>query len=77
VLLLECRVMAEINQAWRLLVCPKTQAALVFCGDGLVSSDAQCRLKYPVAGEIPRLIVDEAEELTVEAWQAVMAKYRK
>jgi hypothetical protein len=30
-----------------------------------------------VVGGIPRLIVDEAEELTQEAWQAVLAKYRK
>lgn len=67
--------MAENDPAWRLLVCPKTQAALVYCGDGLVSSDSQCRLKYPVVGGIPRLIVDEAEQLTVEAWQAVLAKY--
>jgi uncharacterized protein YbaR (Trm112 family) len=49
----------------------------VDCGDGLVSSDPQCRLKYPVVGGIPRLIVDEAEQLTQEAWQAVLAQYRK
>ena len=66
--------MAENDQAWRLLVCPKTQAALVYCGDGLVSSDSQCRLKYPVVGGIPRLIVDEAEQLTVEAWQAEIGR---
>ncbi len=42
--------MAETDQAWRLLVCPKTQAALVYCGDGLVSSDPQWRLIQHVVG---------------------------
>jgi len=56
------------------LVCPKTHADLVEDGDSLVSTSPSARLRYPVVDDIPRLLVDEATELSVSDWQQVMAR---
>ncbi len=55
--------------------CPKSKAPLVHEGDWLVSADPVCRLKYEIKQDIPVLIPEEAVELTVEEWQAIMAKH--
>ncbi len=56
------------------LVCPKCHSDLVLDGDALICTSADERLKYPILEDIPRLLVDEAEELTSEAWQAAMQR---
>lgn len=55
--------------------CPRSKAPLVHDGDWLVSSDPGCRLKYEIKQEIPVLIPEEAVELSVDDWQAVMTKH--
>lgn len=55
-----------------ILVCPKSHAPLVFHDSALVSTDPQTRLSYSVVDGIPRLLAEEAVELSEEAWQAVM-----
>jgi uncharacterized protein YbaR (Trm112 family) len=54
------------------LVCPKCHSALVQDGDALVCTNPGERLKYPILENIPRLLVDEAQELSAEEWSAVM-----
>lgn len=56
------------------LVCPKCHRELVMDGDALVCTSADERLQYPILENIPRLLVDEAEELTPAAWQAAMLR---
>ena len=56
------------------LVCPKCHADLVLDGDSLVCTNPDVRLRYPILEDIPRLLVDEAEELSPEAWKAVMLR---
>ena len=56
------------------LVCPKCHSDLVMDGNALVCTSADERLKYPILEDIPRLLVDEAEELSPEAWQAAMQR---
>lgn len=56
------------------LVCPKCHSDLVQDGESLVCSNPDVRLKYPILDDIPRLLADEAEELTVEAWAAAMQR---
>lgn len=56
------------------LVCPKCHADLVLDGDSLVCTNPDVRLMYPVLEGIPRLLVEEATELTPEAWKAAMQR---
>lgn len=56
-----------------LLRCPKTRAELVYTGDALVSCDAGTRLRYPIIDGFPVLLIDEATELAVPEWSAVMS----
>ena len=56
------------------LVCPKCHSDLVMDGDSLVCTHPDVRLRYPILEDIPRLLADEAEELTLEAWQAAMQR---
>ncbi|MFN9720089.1 MAG: Trm112 family protein [Planctomycetota bacterium] len=56
------------------LQCPRSRSPLVRDGEWLVCTNPDVRLRYPILEEIPRLLVDEAEELTPEAWQAVMQR---
>jgi uncharacterized protein YbaR (Trm112 family) len=56
------------------LVCPKSHSELVADGQSLVCTDPDVRLRYPILEDIPRLLVDEAEELTPDAWNAVMQR---
>ena len=54
------------------LVCPKSQAELVMDGDRLVCVDPDVRLAYPIRDDIPIMLIDDAEELSVEDWKTVM-----
>lgn len=56
------------------LVCPKCHSDLVQDGESLVCTNPEVRMKYPILEEIPRLLVEEAEVLTPEAWAAVMQR---
>jgi uncharacterized protein YbaR (Trm112 family) len=55
--------------------CPKSKAPLVHDGDWLVSTDPACRLKYEIKQDIPVLIPEESTELSLEEWQAIMARH--
>lgn len=63
---------AKVKQ---ILVCPGTKAALVLEDNALVSVDPTTRLRYPIVDDIPRLLVDEASELSVEDWGAIMVRH--
>ncbi len=39
----------------------------------LVSTDPETRLSYRIDGTIPVMLVEEAEEMSVEAWDKAMA----
>ena len=56
------------------LVCPKCHSDLVPDGASLVCTNPDVRLRYPILEDIPRLLVEEAEELTPEAWAAAMQR---
>lgn len=56
------------------LVCPKCHADLVLDGDSLVCTNPDVRLRYPILENIPRLLADEAEELSPDTWKAVMQR---
>lgn len=55
--------MALSEELLSILACPRCKGALELSGtgDGLIC--AACRLKYPVRGDIPIMLVDEAEKV--------------
>lgn len=57
-----------------LIRCPRCKSVLVRDGDWLVSIDPECRLKYEIKDQIPVMIPEEAVELTVEEWGAIMER---
>ncbi len=56
------------------LVCPKCHADLVKDGDSLVCTNPDVRLKYPILDDIPRLLVEEARELSPDEWKSAMQR---
>lgn len=60
-----------------ILVCPLSHAALVLDGDSLVSTDRETRRRYRVEEGIPNMLIEEAEELTLEAWTEIMKRHGK
>jgi len=64
----------SLNTHQTMLRCPRCRASLIQDGDSLVCTNPDVRLRYPILEGIPRLIVDEATELTPEEWSTVMSK---
>ena len=60
-----------------ILACPLSKAPLVLDDDTLVSTDKKTRRRYKIEDDIPNLLIDESEELDLEAWTAIMQKHGK
>jgi uncharacterized protein YbaR (Trm112 family) len=60
-----------------ILCCPETKADLVLDGDTLVSTDKNTRRRYRIENDIPIMLIDESEKLSIEEWTAIMKKYGK
>ena len=60
-----------------ILCCPETKADLVLDGDTLVSTDKSTRRRYRIENDIPIMLIDESEKLSIEEWTAIMKKYGK
>ena len=65
----------NFNNLRNILACPQSHARLVLDGKSLVSTDPQARLRYDIVDGIPRLLVDEATQLSVEDWCDVMRRH--
>jgi uncharacterized protein YbaR (Trm112 family) len=55
-----------------IICCPVTKADLVYFENSLISTDKETRYKYRIEEDIPVLLSDEAEQLSVEEWEKVM-----
>ena len=60
-----------------ILCCPETKADLVLDGNTLVSTDKNTRRRYRIEDDIPIMLIDESEQLTMEEWQEIMKKHGK
>lgn len=60
-----------------ILVCPETKAELVLDGNFLVSTDKNTRRRYRIEDDIPIMLVDESEQLTLEEWTEIMKRHGK
>lgn len=58
-----------------LIVCPRSHAALVLDNGWLISTDPQTRLRYQIRDGIPVLLIDEADELSLEEWAQIMQRH--
>lgn len=60
-----------------ILCCPETKADLVLDGDFLVSTDRETRRRYKIEDDIPIMLIDESEQLSMEEWKSIMEKSGK
>ena len=60
-----------------ILCCPETKAELVLNGETLVSTDKKTRRRYRIEDDIPVMLIDESEQLSMEAWIEIMKKHGK
>lgn len=60
-----------------ILCCPETKADLVLDGDKLVSTDKVTRRRYRIEDDIPIMLIDESEQLSLEEWTEIMKKHGK
>ncbi len=60
-----------------ILCCPETKADLVLEGNTLVSTDKETRRRYRIEDDIPIMLIDESEQLSLEEWESIMKKHGK
>lgn len=60
-----------------ILVCPETKADLVLDGNTLVSTDKNTRRRYRIEDDIPIMLIEESEQLSLEEWTTIMKKHGK
>ena len=60
-----------------ILCCPETKAELVLDGETLVSTDKKTRRRYRIEDDIPVMLIDESEQLSMEDWTEIMKKHGK
>jgi len=65
----------DYDKVKHILVCPVTKADLIHDGETLVCADPEARHQFPIVDEIPRLLIDEATQLSVEDWGAAMKRH--
>ncbi len=58
-----------------ILCCPDTKADLILDGDTLVSTDKETRRRYRIEDDIPIMLIEESEQLSMEEWAAIMQKH--
>lgn len=60
-----------------ILCCPETKAELVLDGNTLVSIDKNTRRRYRIEDDIPIMLIDESEQLSMEEWKEIMKRHGK
>lgn len=57
-----------------ILCCPLSKAELILDGNFLISKDPETRRKFRIEDDIPIMLIDESEELSLEEWKQIMIK---
>ncbi len=60
-----------------ILCCPESKADLVLDKDTLVSTDKNTRRRYKIEDDIPIMLIDESEQLSLSVWEEIMQKHNK
>jgi uncharacterized protein YbaR (Trm112 family) len=58
-----------------ILCCPETKADLVLNGNTLVSVDKNTRRRYKIENDIPIMLIEESEQLSLDEWKAIMLNH--
>jgi uncharacterized protein YbaR (Trm112 family) len=58
-----------------ILCCPETKADLVLDRETLVSTDRSTRRRYKIKDDIPVMLIDESEKLSLDEWKSIMEKH--
>ena len=67
--------MAKIDkELLEILVCPESKAPLRQVGDWLYSTDPKTRRRYPIRDGIPIMLIEEAETVSPEEFERVLAE---
>jgi uncharacterized protein YbaR (Trm112 family) len=60
-----------------ILACPESKAPLVQVGDWLYSTDPKTRRRYPIRDGIPIMLIDQAETVSQEEFERIMAEAKR
>jgi len=60
-----------------ILCCPESKADLILDDNMLVSTDKNTRRRYKIEDDIPIMLIDESEQLSLEEWETIMKKHNK
>ena len=60
-----------------ILCCPERKADLVLDGNTRVSVDKKTRRRYRIEDDIPIMLIEESEQLSVDEWTSIMKKHGK
>ena len=58
-----------------ILCCPETKADLILDGNTLVSVDKITRRRYRIEDDIPIMLIEESEQLSMKEWKSIMEKH--
>lgn len=57
-----------------ILCCPETKADLILEGNYLISTDKNTRRRYRIEDDIPIMLIEESEQLSLEEWTEIMKR---
>jgi uncharacterized protein YbaR (Trm112 family) len=57
-----------------ILCCPETKADLILEGNYLISTDKNTRRRYRIEDDIPIMLIEESEQLSLEEWSEIMKR---
>jgi hypothetical protein len=60
-----------------ILCCPETKADLILDGNTLVSTDKNTRRRYRIEDDLPVMLIDESERLSMQEWREIMKRHGK
>jgi uncharacterized protein YbaR (Trm112 family) len=55
-----------------ILVCPESKAKLLLIGETLVSTDEATRRRFRIEEGIPRMLLEDSEQLDRTTWEGLM-----
>jgi uncharacterized protein YbaR (Trm112 family) len=58
-----------------ILCCPESKADLVLDNNTLVSTDKKTRRRYRIENDIPIMLIEESEQLSMDEWKSIMLKH--
>lgn len=57
-----------------ILCCPETKADLILEGNYLISTDKNTRRRYRIEDDIPIMLIEESEQISLEEWTEIMKR---